>query len=56
MQARKLTLRREHLAELTTGELESVVGASGIVCDLTDFCIPTQGCTGYYPTIERPCD
>ena len=56
MKTRTLNLRRETLTELTTAELGSVVGASGLPCDLTEYCIPTQGCTGYYPTIERPCD
>jgi hypothetical protein len=36
---RKLVLNREHLAELTTGELGVVVGASGLSC-------PIAGCAG----------
>lgn len=32
---RTLTLRREALLELTTGELTSVHGASGLPCDPT---------------------
>jgi hypothetical protein len=34
---RKLVLNREHLTELTTGELGVVVGASGLSC-------PVAGC------------
>ncbi len=56
MASRKLTLRTEHLSELTPDELQSVAGASGAVCDLTDWCIPTQACTGYYPSLNAPCD
>jgi hypothetical protein len=29
---RKLTLTREHLSELTSGELTGVVAASGVTC------------------------
>jgi hypothetical protein len=36
---RRLTLRSEHLAELTDTQLESVAGG-----------LPTQMCTGAYPT------
>ena len=57
---RKLTLRRERLAELSTSELQAVNGASGLPCNLTDGCtesiIPTDcGCTGYYPSLFDPC-
>ena len=57
---RKLTLRTEHLAELTTSDLQSVAGASGLPCEtseiqVTQLC-PTFGCTGYYPSIFDPCD
>ena len=57
MTSRKLTLRREHLSELTTSELSSVAAASGLPCDtiaVTQLC-PTFGCTGHYPTILEPC-
>lgn len=56
MKTRKLSLRRELLSELTTGELASVAGASGLPCN-TDIetLIPTCGCTGYYPSIFDPC-
>lgn len=50
MTSRKLTLRREALTELTTGELGSVAGASGLTCDIlaiTRLC-PTYQCTGEY--------
>ena len=54
---RRLTLNSEHLAELSTSELGSVVGAAitnnqGICASL----MPTQCCTGYYPTLNAPCD
>ena len=39
----KLTLRTEHLAELSPDDLASVNGA--------DAPLPTQYCTGAYPTI-----
>lgn len=57
MTSRKLTLRREHLAELTTSDLRSVGGASGPPCDtieVTQLC-PTFGCTGHYPSILERC-
>ena len=58
MTTRKLTLRREQLTELTTAEMSSVAGASGLPCDpqieVTQLC-PTFGCTGYYPSIFDPC-
>ena len=37
---RRLTLRSEHLAELTDAQLESVAGG-----------LPTAMCTGAYPTV-----
>jgi hypothetical protein len=47
---RRLTLRREALAELDAGDLEQVVGAalSGATCPLAD-CVNTlrSPCTGY---------
>lgn len=50
---RTLSLRREQLTELTTGELESVAGASGLTCDIlavTRLC-PTFECTGNYSIV-----
>lgn len=47
---RTLSLSRERLTELTTGELESVAGASGLTCEIlavTRLC-PTFQCTGHY--------
>lgn len=38
---RRLTLRSEHLAELTDAQLESVAGG-----------LPTNVCTGAYPTFN----
>jgi hypothetical protein len=49
---RKLTLRREVLVELTTGELGSVVGASGLPCDPTSLFPPR---TGIITSIDVPC-
>ena len=50
--ARTLTLRTEHLTELSQNDLSAVVGGA-----ITLICVPTQrGCTGYYPTLNAPCD
>ena len=50
---RKLSLRHEVLADLTTDDLMSVGGASGLPCDITRYtCLPTCGCTGYYRTLD----
>jgi len=38
---RRLTIKRETLAELTSAELTAVAGG--------------QGFTGYYPTFDYPC-
>ena len=65
MSSRKLTLRHEVLADLTSDELHSVGGASGLPCDTLDTLrCPTTGtlifskcnCTGYYPSLNAPCD
>lgn len=53
---RTLSLRTEHLGELTAGELASVAGASGIPCEITGDLPPTRRCTGYYPSINAPCE
>ncbi|HEX8002027.1 MAG TPA: hypothetical protein VF519_04965 [Mycobacteriales bacterium] len=45
---RRLVLAREHLAELTTDELAGVAAAQQVP-------LPTQVCTGYYPSINAPC-
>jgi hypothetical protein len=50
---RKLTLNREVLVELTTSELGSVVGASGIPCDPTTLFPPR---TGVILSIDIPCN
>ena len=55
---RKLSLRQETLADLTTDELGSVAAASGLPCQLLtqQTCLPSQcGCTGYYPSLNAPC-
>lgn len=54
MNARKLTLRRETLSELTTSELQSVAGASGAPCNSTailESLIPSCGCTGNWSIV-----
>lgn len=52
---RRLTLKSEHLSELTAGELTAVLGGA----------LPTKDCerptidrclTGYYPSINAPCE
>jgi hypothetical protein len=57
MNSRKLTLRRETLAELTTAELGSVVaGAQTYICiQDPSTLVPTHDCTGYYPSLNAPC-
>ena len=61
---RKLSLRQESLADLTTDELGSVAGASGLPCNIvqsvrcqTTYTIVLTGCqcTGYYPSLNAPC-
>lgn len=53
----RLTLRTEHLAELTTDELAAVAGGNSVdVCvQATLICVPTHDCTGYYPSINARC-
>ena len=53
----RLTLRTEHLAELTTDELAAVAGGTSVdACvQATVICVPTHDCTGYYPSINAPC-
>lgn len=51
---RRLSLKSEHLAELTAGELHVVHGGA-----LTKTCErPTidRCLTGYYPSINAPCE
>lgn len=67
MSQRKLTLRHETLADLTTDELGVVAGASGTPCNVTTTVnslkcptthtvVPTGCmCTGYYPSLNAPC-
>jgi len=54
---RRLTLKSEHLAELSTTELGAVVGAQAITQNqgICASLMPTQCCTGYYPSINAPC-
>ena len=67
MSSRKLTLRQETLTGLTTDELGTVAGASGPPCNTveTAYCdtmvthsVVLSGCmcTGYYETLNMPCD
>lgn len=53
MTSRRLTLRKERLARLTGNDLR-VVGGNGIP-QRTVVCIPTEQCTGRYPSINYPC-
>ena len=54
---RRLTLRREHLAELTRTELGAVAGAAATLdCIYVSGICQTLVClTGHYPTINDPC-
>jgi hypothetical protein len=53
---RTLSLRAERLTELTTGELAAVVGATGsIALHYPTQLLPTNDCTGYYPSINARC-
>lgn len=54
---RRLTLKSEHLAELTTSELGAIAGAQAITTNqgICASLMPTQCCTGYYPSINAPC-
>ena len=46
---RRLTVRRTPLADLTPDDLANLAGGvTGLVC-------VTHECTGYYPTLHRPC-
>lgn len=51
-----LSLRAERLTELSTGELAAVVGATGsVVINDPSWLLPTNDCTGYYPSINARC-
>lgn len=54
---RRLTLKSEQLTELSTDELGSVVGAQALTNNqgICASLMPTQCCTGYYPSINAPC-
>lgn len=67
MSSRTLRLRKELLAELTSDELGTVAGASGRPCNTADtvycdtmvtYSLVLSGCmcTGYYETLNMPCD
>lgn len=45
--SRRLVLAREPVTELTTDELAHVAGGQ--------VPLPTQVCSGYYPSLNRPC-
>ena len=54
MKPRKLSLRKETLTELSTGELHLVAAGSN-TC-LTYTLLPTGcACTGRYPSLNEPC-
>jgi hypothetical protein len=48
MAQRKLSLRKDTLAELTSDDLAQVIGGQQSI-------IPTCVCTGYYPSLNAPC-
>lgn len=54
---RRLVLKSEHLAELSTNELTSVVGGQAVTNNqgICASLFPTQCCTGYYPSLNAPC-
>lgn len=54
MRLTRLTLRREALGALSAGELEAVVAGQAISQYCTQV-IPTNYCTGVYPTINYDC-
>lgn len=59
MRKRSLSLKVEHLAALTPDDLGSVNGAAQAVTNNVGICaslMPTQCCTGYYPSINAPCE
>jgi hypothetical protein len=62
MRKRTLSLKREALAELTTDELGSVAGASGLTCAVclpqSDFakCLPTDRCFTGTTTYTFACE
>jgi hypothetical protein len=55
MTSRKLTLRREALAELSTADLRAVAGGAPTNGGICETLIPTCTTTGYYPSIFDPC-
>ncbi len=57
MKRRSLALRKETLAELTTGELGSVVGGSAGGGCVTYSKVPSGcNCSGLYPSLNVPCE
>lgn len=54
---RRLVLKSEHLSDLSASELGSVVGAQAVTNNqgICASLMPTQCCTGYYPSINAPC-
>jgi hypothetical protein len=47
---RRLTLRKETLSELSTEQLAAIAAGQD-----AKTLLPTCQCTGYYPTINAPC-
>ena len=47
---RRLTLKREHLTELSTAEMAAVAGGYPNLPSIHDRCL-----TGMYPSINMPC-
>jgi hypothetical protein len=54
MTARKLTLQKEIVAELTADELSQVAGASH-GCVTYSIVVSGCHCTGYYPSLNADC-
>lgn len=52
---RRLTLKSEHLSELTTGELAAVAGASVVILTLQRPCPSVQECIASIPSLQRAC-
>lgn len=63
MGVRKLRLRQEALADLTTDELGAVAGASGLPCGTVrcgtvltySYLVTGCMCTGAWPSLRLPC-
>ena len=55
---RRLSLKSEHLSELTSGELTAVAGAgslTGVYPTINTPCPSVQECIASIPTLQREC-